>query len=152
MLGMLDLDLSSNMLCWISSWALTLFASTRCDFELSTTRPERLEGSRDLVLELQLAHLGGLDGVPFANLPFCQRLFLKAAAQIQTSSHQDVGWLDVAVHTASFVYEVEPVENGVQDVARAALCEGGLLKELAHVALVQVEHEADVPVPSPLGL
>ena len=56
-------------------------------------------------------------------------------------SHEDVCWLEVAVNAASVVDEAQPLENAVQDVARAALCEGGFLQELAHVDLVQVAHE-----------
>ena len=48
------------------------------------------------------------------------------------------------MNTAFSVYELEPVEHAFQDVAHAALCEGGFVQELVHVALVQVENEADV--------
>ena len=48
------------------------------------------------------------------------------------------------MNAASAVDEAQSLENAVQDVAHAALCEGGLLQELAHVDLVQVEHEPNV--------
>ena len=48
------------------------------------------------------------------------------------------------MNAASVVDEAQPLENAVQDVAQAALCEGGFLQELVHVDLVQVEHEPNV--------
>ena len=54
------------------------------------------------------------------------------------------------MNAASVVDEAQPLENAVQDVAHAALCEGGFLQELAHVDLVQVEHEPNVGQ-QPLG-
>ena len=63
-------------------------------------------------------------------------------------SHEDACWLEVAVNAASVVDEAQPLENAVQDVAYAALCEGGFLQELAHVDLVQVEHEPNVGRPA----
>ena len=45
---------------------------------------------------------------------------------------------------ATVVDEAQPREHAVQNVAHAALRAYGLLKELAHVDLVQVEREADV--------
>ena len=128
---MLELLLCSNMLC---------------------DRSEHLEAPRDLVLELQLALEGRIDGVPFANLPLCQRLFLEAAAHTHRSSHQDVGGLEVAMDTAFVVEEAKPSDHAVQDVADSGLREGGFLNELAHVNLVQVEREADVRFPIPIPL
>eukprot|EP00959_Pyramimonas_sp_CCMP1952_P250130 5228669-Pyramimonas_sp.AAC.1 len=55
----------------------------------------------------------------------------------------------VAMNAASPVDELKPVENAGQDASRAALCEGGLVEELAHVDLAQLEHEADVDRPVP---
>ena len=54
------------------------------------------------------------------------------------------------MNAASVVEEAQPLENAVEDVAHAALCERGVLQELAHVDLVQVEHEPNVGRP-PLG-
>ena len=59
------------------------------------------------------------------------------------ASHEDVCWLEVAVNAALVVHEVQPLEHAVQDVAHTALCEKGLLQELAHVDLVHVAHESN---------
>ena len=48
------------------------------------------------------------------------------------------------MNAASVVDEAQPLENAVQDVAQAAQCERVVLQELAHVGLVQVEHEPNV--------
>ena len=128
---MLELRLCSNMLC---------------------DRSEHLEAPRDLVLELQLALGGRIDGVPFANLPEGQRLFLEAAAKKRRSSHEDVGWLEVAMNTAFVVEEAKTSDHAVQDVADSGLREVGFVKELAHVNLVEVEDEADVRFPCPVPL
>ena len=55
------------------------------------------------------------------------------------------------MNAASVVDEAQPLENAVQDVAQAALCEGGFLQELVHVDLVQVEHEPNAGGPAHLG-
>ena len=105
---------------------------------------------RDLVLELRPAVGARRHRAPIPKLLQLQHLFLKATAQMDRPSHEDVCWLEVAVNAASVVDEAQPLENAVQDVAHAALCEGGFLQELAHVDLVQVEHEPNVGRP-PLG-
>ena len=55
-------------------------------------------------------------------------------------SHEDVCWLEVAMNAASAVDEAQPLQNAVQDVAHAALCEKGILQELARVDLVHLTH------------
>ena len=142
---MLELMLSSNM--YVRSQVMILH--TVLELKVSSTmlceRSERLEGSRDLVVELEAALVGSvIIGVTVANVLLCQRRLLEAAARKRRSSHQDVCGLDVAMDTATVVDEAQPRENAVQNVAHAALREAGLLKELSHVDLVQVEHEADV--------
>ena len=107
-----------------------------------------LERVRDLVLELRPAVRARRHRVPVPKLLQRQHLFPKATAQMDRPSHEDVCWLEVAVNAASVVDEAQPLENAVQDVAHAALCEGGFLQELAHVDLVQVEHEPNVGRPA----
>ena len=108
-----------------------------------------LERVRDLVLELRPALGARRHRVPVVpKLLQRQPLVLKATTQMERPSHEDVCWLEVAVNAASVVDEAQPLENAVQDVAHAALCEGGFLQELAHVDLVQVEHEPNVGRPA----
>ena len=45
-------------------------------------------------------------------------------------SHEDACWLEVAVNAAFAMDEAKPLENAVDDVAHAALCEVGSLQEL----------------------
>ena len=149
---MLDREMRSNMYARSQVMLLHTVLELKVSSTMLFDRSERLEGSRDLVLELDAALVGRVDGVPFANLPLCQRLLLEAAARRRRSSHQNVRGLEVAMDTASVVEEAQPLDHAVQDMAHAGLREVGFLKELAHVHLVQVEHEADVRLPLPVTL
>ena len=59
-------------------------------------------------------------------------------------SQEDDCWPEVAVNAACVVDEAQPLKHAAQHVAHSALCGGGCLEKLAHVGLVQVEHEPNV--------
>ena len=86
--------------------------------------PAHLERLRDLVLELRPAVEARRHGAPIPKLLKRQHLVLKATAQMDRPSHEDVCWLEVAMNAAIVVDEAQRLENAVQDVAHAALCEG----------------------------